>query len=169
MTQVLKLGFRPFYLLAAFFAVIAVSAWLLVLTGRADPNNYLGNVYWHSHEMVFGFVAAVITGFLFTAVRNWTGQPTPTGAALGAIALLWLLARVAFYLGAWQFGVIVDVLFLPVVTVAIAVPIFRSAAGCNGQATAREDPTDAGRTDAGRPCRQGDLPLAVWRRPTCRR
>ena len=49
---------------------------------------------WHAHEMLFGFTLAVIVGFLFTAARNWSGRPTPTGAALAALALLWVAARV---------------------------------------------------------------------------
>jgi uncharacterized protein involved in response to NO len=123
----LALGFRPFYMLAAAFAVIAVLLWLASFTGMAQFSTYLPGVFWHSHEMVFGFSAAVITGFLFTAVRNWTGQPTPTGALLGAIALLWISARMLLVFGAGGLGAILDVLFLPVVAVAIAIPIFRSA------------------------------------------
>ena len=44
--------------------------------------------------MLFGYAFAVIAGFLLTAVRAWTGMPTPTGAALAAMAALWLGARV---------------------------------------------------------------------------
>jgi len=123
----LSLGFRPFYALAAVFAVVAMGLWLMVSTGMAQFSTYLPGVFWHSHEMIFGFSAAVITGFLFTAVRNWTGQPTPSGALLGAIALLWISARVLLVSGAGGLGAILDVLFLPVVAVAIAIPIFRGA------------------------------------------
>jgi uncharacterized protein involved in response to NO len=123
----LSLGFRPFYTLAAVFAIIAMLLWLMAFTGMAQFSTYLPGVFWHSHEMAFGFSAAVITGFLFTAVRNWTGQPTPSGALLGAIALLWTAARVLLVSGTGGLGVILDVLFLPVVAVAIAIPIFRSA------------------------------------------
>jgi uncharacterized protein involved in response to NO len=109
------------------FAVIAMALWLVSFTGMAQFGSYLQGVFWHSHEMVFGFSAAVITGFLFTAVRNWTGRPTPTGAMLGAIALLWIAARVLLVSGDGALGVILDVLFLPVVTIAVAIPIFGSA------------------------------------------
>ena len=44
--------------------------------------------------MLFGFTLAVMTGFLFTAVRNWTQLPTPAGAPLAALAMLWLAGRV---------------------------------------------------------------------------
>jgi uncharacterized protein involved in response to NO len=123
----LNLGFRAFYSLAAVFAIVAMALWLMSFTGMAQFGGYLQGVMWHSHEMVFGFSAAVITGFLFTAVRNWTGRPTPTGAALGSIALLWIAGRVLPVSGAGDLGAVLDVLFLPVVAVAVAVPIFRSA------------------------------------------
>jgi uncharacterized protein involved in response to NO len=84
------LGFRPLYLLAGAYAALGVPLWALQYAGvlpGADPN-------WHAHEMLFGYAFAVIAGFLLTAVRAWTGRPTPTGAALAAIAALWLGARV---------------------------------------------------------------------------
>lgn len=123
----LALGFRPFYTLAALFAVVAVGLWLMSYTGAAQFGGYLQGVFWHSHEMLFGFIAAVMTGFLFTAVRNWTGLPTPAGGALGIIVLVWLAGRVVPMTGAEDVGVILDVLFLPLVTIGIAIPIFRSA------------------------------------------
>ena len=83
------IGFRPFYLLAGAYAALAVPLWALQFLGwlpGADP-------LWHAHEMLFGYAFAVIAGFLLTAVRAWTGVPTPAGAALAAIAALWLGAR----------------------------------------------------------------------------
>jgi uncharacterized protein involved in response to NO len=127
MAVLLSIGFRPFYLLAAAFAVVAMAIWLLSFTGMAYLGGYLQGVFWHSHEMVFGFGMAVMTGFLFTAVRNWTAQPTPSGWVLGLIVLVWLAARVLLMVGPASLGVILDVLFLPLVAIAIAIPIFRSA------------------------------------------
>ena len=124
--RVLALGFRPFYLLAALLAVVGMSLWLLSYTDTAQFGTYLQGVFWHSHEMLFGFLAAAMTGFLFTAVRNWTGMPTPTGAMLGAVALLWLLARVFFLSGPTIPAIALDLAFLPVVTVGVAIPILRS-------------------------------------------
>ena len=88
------LGFRPFYLLASVFAALAMPLWALQFAGwlpgvRAPA--------WHAHEMLFGFTLAVIVGFLFTAGRNWSGQPTPSGGALMALAILWLAARLMVY------------------------------------------------------------------------
>jgi len=83
------LGFRPLYLLAGAYAALSVPIWALQYTGWLPG----ANILWHAHEMIFGFAFAVIAGFLLTAVRAWTGRPTPTGTALAAIAALWVLAR----------------------------------------------------------------------------
>jgi len=83
------LGFRPMYLLAGAYAALGVPIWALQYAGLLPG----ANMFWHAHEMLFGYAFAVIAGFLLTAVRNWTGQPTPTGAALAGIAALWLAAR----------------------------------------------------------------------------
>ena len=122
----LALGFRPFYLLAGLTAVLGMSLWLLSYTGNAQFGTYLQGVFWHSHEMMFGFIAAAMTGFLFTAVRNWTGLPTPVGAVLGLIALLWIMARVLLFFGPAPLAVAVDLAFLPVVAVGVTIPILRS-------------------------------------------
>lgn len=122
----LALGFRPFYLFAAMFAIVAVPAWLLSFTGSVLPGAYLQGMSWHSHEMIFGFAPAVIAGFLLTAVRNWTGRPTPTGASLAGLVVLWLLARVLMLTGPANVAALVDILFLPTLGVAVAIPILRS-------------------------------------------
>lgn len=85
------LGFRPLYLLAGAYAAVSVPLWALQYAGWLPGANPL----WHAHEMLFGYAFAVIAGFLLTAVRAWTGRPTPSGGMLAAIALAWLLARLA--------------------------------------------------------------------------
>ena len=87
------LGFRPFYLLASGFAAVSIALWALQFAGWL-PRPYLAGPLWHAHEMLFGFALAVVVGFLFTAGRNWTGLPTPTGRPLMALAALWLAGRV---------------------------------------------------------------------------
>lgn len=87
------LGFRPFYLLAAWSAALSVPLWALQFAGWL-PLAVLRGPAWHAHEMLFGYTLAVVVGFLFTAGRNWSGQPTPTGRTLQALALLWLAGRV---------------------------------------------------------------------------
>jgi uncharacterized protein involved in response to NO len=88
-----SLGFRPFYLLAAIFASLSIALWGAQAAGWLTTP-YLRGPLWHAHEMIFGFTLAVMTGFLFTAVRNWTSRPTPTGVSLAALALLWVAGRV---------------------------------------------------------------------------
>ena len=83
------LGFRPFYLLAGAYAALSVPLWALQHSGLLPGANPL----WHAHELLFGYAFAVIAGFLLTAVRNWTGLPTPAGGPLAAIAALWVAAR----------------------------------------------------------------------------
>jgi len=87
------LGFRPFYLLAALFAALSVPLWALQFSGVLT-DTWLRGPLWHAHEMVFGYTLAIVVGFLFTAGRNWSGQPTPTGPALMALAALWVAGRV---------------------------------------------------------------------------
>ncbi len=123
---VFALGFRPFYLLAAIFAAIALPLWIASYVGIVQVGGYLHGVAWHSHEMVFGFATAVIAGFLLTAVRHWTGQQTPTGAWLAGLAALWVLARVLALTGPACPAAFVDVAFLPVLGLAVAIPIWRS-------------------------------------------
>ncbi len=120
------LGFRPFYLLAALFAVGGMLFWQLSYSGAVSAGVYLTGVFWHGHEMVYGFAVAVMSGFLLTAVRNWTGLPTPTGLALGALASLWVLGRVLILTGPEMPAALVDVLFIPALLVAVAFPILKS-------------------------------------------
>jgi len=112
---VLALAFRPFYLLAAGFGALAVAAWVAIYLGWWIPARqpWAGAMLWHAHEMVFGFSAAVVVGFLFTAGKNWTGLQTPQGAWLGALVGTWLLARVLMWTGPAWAAIAVDVAFLP--------------------------------------------------------
>lgn len=88
-----RLGFRPFYALAATWAGLGVALWLTVWAGWVAPPTGLPGLAWHAHEMLYGYAVAVVVGFLFTAARNWTGLPTPQGPALAGFAALWLAAR----------------------------------------------------------------------------
>lgn len=87
---VLTLGFRPFFLLAALFAVASMVLWGSVLAAHGLA---LGPL-WHGHEMIFGYAGAVIAGFVLTAASNWTRRPTLTGLPLAVLVLLWVAARV---------------------------------------------------------------------------
>jgi uncharacterized protein involved in response to NO len=121
-----NLGFRPFYLLAALLATLGIPLWLAQYFGILHAPAYASGVAWHAHEMVFGFQAAVIAGFLFTAARNWTGLPTPAGWSLAALAGLWLLGRLFMVTGPGWLATIVDVAFLPAVALGLWLPLHRS-------------------------------------------
>jgi uncharacterized protein involved in response to NO len=120
-----QLGFRPFYLLAATFASLSVALWAAQYAGLL-PHAYLIGPTWHAHEMLFGYTLAVITGFLFTAVRNWTGKPTPTGPALAALAALWLAGRVLLLTPWSAAAAVVNVAFPLSVALGVGVPLWRA-------------------------------------------
>jgi uncharacterized protein involved in response to NO len=120
------LGFRPFYLLAALLTTLNVPIWVAQWHGALPRAGYLSAMAWHAHEMVFGFAAAVITGFLFTAARNWTGLPTPTGCRLAALAALWVAGRVVVLTGPGPLAAVVDIAFLPMVALSLWFPLKRS-------------------------------------------
>jgi len=116
-----QLGFRPFYLLASGFAAISVALWALQFAGWLK-GGYLSGPIWHAHEMLFGFAAAVVVGFLLTAGRNWSNRPTLTGVPLMALAGLWVAGRV-LVLTRWGWAAaIVNVAFPLAAAIALAVP-----------------------------------------------
>ncbi len=119
------LGFRPFYLVASAFAALSIPLWALQVSGLL-PFAYLSGPAWHGHEMLAGYATAVVAGFLFTAVRTWTQQPTPTGGVLAAIVLLWVAGRVLM-LSPWSVAAAVaSALFPMAVAVGIGIPLARS-------------------------------------------
>jgi uncharacterized protein involved in response to NO len=118
MGALLALGFRPFYLLAGGYAAASVAVWALQYTGWLPG----ASSPWHAHEMLFGYAFAVIAGFLLTAVRAWSGQPTPTGAALGGIAALWICARLLAPFSLWL-AAVADTLFALALAWGIGKPL----------------------------------------------
>lgn len=98
--MVFSVGFRPFFLLAAVWAAVAVPVWVLAFTGAVQVPGAMPPAVWHGHEMVFGFGQAVVAGFLLTAIPNWTGRMPLQGWQLAGLVLLWLLGRIAMLLSA---------------------------------------------------------------------
>ncbi len=119
------LAFRPFYLLASAFAAVSVLLWGLQFSGYL-PFAYLQGPLWHAHEMLFGFVLAVLAGFLLTAGQNWSGQPTAKGVYLAALAGLWVAGRVLVLLPWGWLAAVVNVAFPLAVATALAVPLYRA-------------------------------------------
>lgn len=120
------LGFRPFYLLAAIFAFIAIPLWVLFFNQHIALAPVLPGVIWHGHEMLFGFASAVVVGFLLTAVRAWTGLATLSQWPLAALALLWLSARISLLCGPAWLAISLDLLFLPLAAIALGQVLIQS-------------------------------------------
>ena len=113
----LSYGFRPFFLGAGVWAVVSMALWIGGLALGLPLGGDYGAVAWHGHEMLFGFGAAVLGGFLMTAIPNWTGQMPLSGPPLAVLACLWLAGRVAMLAIPWIGvvpAVVVDAAFLPV-------------------------------------------------------
>ena len=119
------LGFRPFYLLASIFAALSIPLWIAQYAGYL-PAALAHSPAWHGHEMLFGYTLAVIVGFLFTASRNWTGQPTPSGAALLAFALLWVAGRVLMLTPYAMAAAIANAALPVAAAIALAIPLWKS-------------------------------------------
>ena len=125
-TALFRLGFRPFYLLAALFAALAVPLWLAQFAGLLPPPAAYPALLWHAHEMSFGFVLAVIVGFLLTAARAWTGLPTPTGRHLAGLAALWVVARLFNYFGPSPAAMLADAAFLILPMIALGLVLVKA-------------------------------------------
>ena len=86
----MRVGFRPFFLAAGIWSAVAMALWLGGLAGAVVLPTAFDPAVWHAHEMLFGFVAAVIAGFLLTAIPNWTGRLPLRGNGLALLVGLWV-------------------------------------------------------------------------------
>lgn len=120
-----NLGFRPFYLCASVFSAISVLLWTAQYSGLL-PFAYLSSHLWHGHEMLFGYAMAVVAGFLLTAVRAWTGEPTAVGAPLMALVALWVAGRLLVLTPFSAAAALVNAAFPVALAVAIAIPLLRA-------------------------------------------
>jgi uncharacterized protein involved in response to NO len=127
---VLGYGFRPFFLLAGVWAALAMALWLAALAGMALPSR-MAPVDWHAHEMLYGYVPAVLAGFLLTAVPNWTGRLPVVGWPLLGLCLVWVAGRVSVAFSSHLPAALaagLDLAFLALLALAVAREI---AAGRN--------------------------------------
>ncbi|PRD41852.1 short-chain dehydrogenase [Phyllobacterium phragmitis] len=123
---ILSYGFRPFFLLGSLYAGLSILFWLPLFYGHLETASLFAPVDWHIHEMLFGYLAAIVTGFLLTAIPNWTGRLPVQGWPLLLLVILWLIGRFAvFYSGqiGWLAAAVADCAFLLAVAVAAAVEI----------------------------------------------
>lgn len=120
-----RLGFRPFFLLGALFAMLAMLGWLGVLNSGFALPAITNPIWWHAHEMLFGFGSAIVAGFLLTAVQNWTGHPGIRGWPLALMVALWALPRCLLpWLGEESYVLMVaDLAWLLLCTGFLAKPI----------------------------------------------
>lgn len=119
----LSYGFRPFFFFGAIYAGLAILAWLPMFNGELVLSTAFGPIDWHVHEMLYGFLPAVVTGFLLTAIPNWTGRLPIQGMPLLVLVAVWLAGRVAVTFSAeigWLSAAIVDISFLILVVAATA-------------------------------------------------
>lgn len=122
-------GFRPFFMGGGFYAVISILLWVGFYGGYITPPDVLTDVVsWHAHEMIYGFVMAIVAGFLLTAVANWTGGAPVRQIQLMILFFLWVAGRIAMYIeGApvWlAYGV--ELLFIPALAISLSLPLLRS-------------------------------------------
>ena len=120
---ILSYGFRPFFLAGAIYAGLAILIWLPLFFGDLQVPTAFSPVDWHVHEMLYGYLPAVITGFLLTAIPNWTGRLPLQGGPLAVLVAVWLAGRLAIMVSALigpALAAGIDVLFLAMVATAAA-------------------------------------------------
>ena len=124
---ILSYGFRPFFLLGSLQASAAILFWLPLYYGKLSTLSEFSPVDWHIHELLFGYLTAVVTGFLLTAIPNWTGRLPVQGFRLMVLVLLWTAGRLAVFISAeigWLASAAIDCSFLLAVVAAAATEIF---------------------------------------------
>jgi len=125
---ILRVGFRPFFLVAGIASLVLMFVWGGLTAHGIFPSNYYNPVSWHAHEMLYGYAMAVFSGFLLTAVKNWTGRATAEGVKLAVLASIWLLGRLVVFFDdvlPHELIAIVDLAFLPCLIGALVVPIWQ--------------------------------------------
>lgn len=122
-----RLGFRVFFLGGALFSALAMLLWVLTLSGVAALPGVQNPIWWHAHEMLFGFALAIVAGFVVTAMQTWTGIPGIKSWPLAIVSMLWLLPRVLMPLRGELNPLVItlDLLWLPIVAGMLARPILQ--------------------------------------------
>lgn len=124
---ILSYGFRPFFLLGAVYAGLAILVWLPVFLGELTLSTAFAPRDWHVHEMLYGYLPAVITGFLFTAIPSWTGRLPVQGRPLLVLVVVCLLGRFAVTCSAWigwLAAMLIDASFLALIAAATGREVF---------------------------------------------
>jgi uncharacterized protein involved in response to NO len=75
--------------------------WIPLISGHIELPVAFDPVSWHAHEFLFGYLSAVVAGFLLTAIPNWTGRMPIVGRPLIFLFSLWVIGRAAILFGAY--------------------------------------------------------------------
>ena len=122
-------GFRPFFLSAALYALLVLCLWVLIVAGQIELDSYIAPSLIHGHEMIYGFGVAAITGFILTAMPNWTRTRPLSGLALMGLYTLWLIGRLSLWAGTFlPFTLLatLDLVFLPVLAIITARVLYKA-------------------------------------------
>lgn len=124
---VLRLGFRPFFLLGSIYAIVAIALWVWMFQSGQPAILKVPALWWHVHEMLFGFAMAIVAGFVLTAVQNWTGINGTKHHRLAIVVTLWLLPRLLFWTPAplWLISSI-EALFLALVAFEVGTRVVKA-------------------------------------------
>src|SRR5690349_17319511 len=120
---ILSYGFRPFFLFGSVYAGAMIPLWLGMFAGDVELPTAFAPRDWHVHEMLFGYVAAILGGFLLTAVPNWTGRLPLQGTPLAILVGCWMAGRIAVLVSAsigWAAACAIDSAFLLLLAAAAA-------------------------------------------------
>ena len=124
-------SFRPFFIAAGIWATLAVPFWLLNYFGIMIVIDNFNILLWHQHEILYGFVAAAIAGFILTAIPNWTGRLPIKNKPLAILVFLWILGRVGFLTTAIFGTITTSLMDLPFLIVLVLVIIREIVSGKN--------------------------------------
>ena len=129
-TALFAYGFRPFFLAAGWYALLAIGAWLWLFSRGLSPLDSLPAFQWHAHEMLFGFITAAIAGFMLTAVPSWTARRGFAGMPLAVLSCTWLAGRLAMAAAGilpWPLLALIELAFLPALALTVAPSVLRSS------------------------------------------
>lgn len=111
----LSYGFRPFFFFGALYAALAIVIWMPFYFGEIRLATSFSPQDWHAHEMIYGYLPAVVAGFLLTAIPNWTGRLPLQGGPLLVLITAWALGRIVVAISAqtgWLAATVLDATFL---------------------------------------------------------
>ncbi len=123
-----RLGFRPFFLFGVLASIATLVIWLATLGGTIQFHPVGGALWWHAHEMLFGFAGAIIVGFVLTAIQNWTGMPGVRGWQLFFLFNLWLMGRIFIATSSesnFWLAAIIELSWMPLAALYLAIPILK--------------------------------------------